>query len=110
MHDAEALQRLYLIMAAATLVMTCQGAALVAAGRRRGVDPHGFRGFSYARIGWHWIRRALSRGEPLIRTLVFLTARHPEPARASRRTPDRSRWMDDLPCRYLFCFATPAMT
>jgi hypothetical protein len=109
-RDPEALQRLCLVMAAATLVLTCQGAAVVAAGRRREVDPHGFRGFSYARIGWHWIRRALSRGETMIRTLVLLTARDPEPARASRRTPDRSRWMDDLPCRYLFCFATPSMT
>lgn len=110
LRDVEALQRLCLMMAAASLVLVCQGASVVAAGRRREVDPHWFRGLSYARIGWHWIRRALVRGEALIRTLTLPTARDPEPARASRRAPDRSRWMDDIPYRYLFCFATPSMS
>jgi hypothetical protein len=110
LRDPEALQRLCLVMAAATLTLTCQGAAVVAAGRRREVDPHWFRGFSYARIGWHWIRRALSRGGMMIRTLALPTARDPEPARASRGQLDRSRWMEDIPCRYLFLFAVPSMT
>lgn len=109
LREAEALQRLCLVMAATTLVLVCQGAAVVAAGRRREVDPHWFRGLSYARIGWNWIRRALARGEALIRTLTLPSALDPEPARASRRPPDRSRWMDDLPHRYLFCFAVPSM-
>jgi hypothetical protein len=108
LRDEEALQRLCLVMAAATLALVCQGAAAVAAGRRREVDPHWFRGLSYARIGWNWIRRALARGWALIGSLALPAARDPEPARASRRQPDRSRWMDDLPCRYLFCFAAPS--
>jgi hypothetical protein len=109
LREAEALQRLCLVMAAASLVLICQGASVVAAGRRREADPHGFRGLSYARIGWNWIRRALARGEALIQALALPTARDPEPARASRRQPDRSRWMDDIPCRYLFLFALPSM-
>jgi len=108
-RDAEALQRLCLVMAAATLVLVCQGAAAVAAGRRREVDPHGFRGLSYARIGWNWIRRALAKGWALVGALALPTACDPEPAHASRRQPDRSRWMDDMPYRYLFCFAVPSM-
>jgi hypothetical protein len=63
---------------------------------------------SYACLGWNWIRRALARGEALIQTLTLPTACDPEPARASRKRPDRSRWMDDIPYRYLFLFAVPS--
>lgn len=97
-------------MAAATLFLACQGAAVVAEGKRRQVDPHWFRGLSYARIGWNWIRRALARGGELIEKLALPTAFDPEPARASRKRPDRSHWMDDMPCRYLFLFAVPSMS
>lgn len=109
LRDVEALQRLCLVMATASLVLVCQGASVVAAGRRREVDPHWFRGLSYARIGWNWIRRALIRGEALIRSLALPTACDPEPARASRRQIDRSRWMDEMPRRYLFFFAIPSI-
>lgn len=109
LRDAKVLQRLCLVMAVATLVLVCQGVAVAAAGKRRQVDPHWFRGLSYARIGWNWIRRAVARGEALIGRLALLTAHDPEPARASRRQAGRSRWMDDLPCRYVFLFAAPSM-
>jgi len=108
LRDARALQRLCLAMAVATLVLVCQGVAVVADGKRRQVDPHWFRGLSHARIGWNWIRRAIARGEALIGRLVLLTAHDPEPARACRRQVDRSRWMDDLPWRYVFLFAAPS--
>ena len=110
LRDARALQRLCLVMAAATLVLVCQGVAVAAAGLRRRVDPHWFRGLSYARIGWNWIRHAVACGEALIGRLVLLTAHDPEPARSSRRQLDRSRWMDDLPWRYVFLFAAPSTT
>jgi hypothetical protein len=102
LRDAQALQRLCLAMAATTLVLVCQGVTVAAAGKRRLVDPHWFRGLSYARIGWNWIRRAIACGEALIDRLVLLTADDPEPARACRQQVDRSRWMDDLPWRYVF--------
>ena len=105
LRDEEALRRLCLVMAAATLALVCQGAAVVASGRRREVDPHRFRGLSHARIGWNWFRRATACGWALIGKLALPTARDPEPARASRKQPDRSRWMDGMPCRYLFLFA-----
>jgi hypothetical protein len=110
LRDAQALQRLCLAMAAATLVLVCQGVAVAAAGKRRQVDPHWFRGLSYARIGWNWIRRAIARGEALIDRLVLLTAHDPEPACACRQQVDRSRWMDDLPWRYVFLFEAPSTT
>lgn len=108
LRQAEVLQRLCFVMAVATLVLVCQGVEVVAAGKRRQVDPHWFRGHSYARIGWNWIRRAAARGEALIGRLALLTAHDPEPARASRRPVDRSRWMDDLPQRYIFLIPTPS--
>jgi hypothetical protein len=109
LREVEALQRLCLVMAAASLVLICQGASVVAAGRRREADPHWFRGLSYARIGWNWIRRALARGEALIQALALPTAHDPEPARTSRKRPGCSRWMDDIPCRYLFLFTLPSI-
>jgi hypothetical protein len=109
LRDTEALQRLCLVMAAATLALVCQGAAVVASGLRREVDPHWRRGLSYARIGWAWLRRAQATGGGLIAALALPTAKDPEPCRASRRQPGRSRWMDDLPCRYLFLFAVPSV-
>lgn len=110
LRETQVLQRLCFVMAVATLVAVCQGVAVVAAGKRRLVDPHWFRGHSYARIGWNWIRRACARGEALIDRLTLLTAHDPEPARASRRQVDRSRWMDDLPWRYIFLFQVSAIT
>jgi len=63
LRQAEVLQRLCCVMAVATVVLVCQGVAVVAAGKRRQVDPHWFRGHSDARIGWNWIRRATAWGE-----------------------------------------------
>jgi hypothetical protein len=94
-------------MAVATLVLVSQGVAVVAAGQRRRVDPHWHRGLSYARIGWNWIDHALAHGKALINRLALLTAQDPEPVRSSRRQPDRSRWMEDLPRRYIFCIPAP---
>lgn len=102
-----ALDRLCFVMAVATLVLVCQGVAVVAQGQRRAVDPHWSRGLSYARIGWNWIDHALARGKALITRLALLTANDPEPVRPSRRQPDRSRWMDELPRRYIFCIPAP---
>jgi len=110
LRQAEDLQRLCFVMAVATVVLVCQGVAVVATGKRRQVDPHWFRGHSYARIGWNWIRRAIAWGEALVGRLALLTAHDPEPARASRRQVDRSRWMDDLPQRHIFLVQTPSVS
>ena len=109
LRDEKVLQRLCFVMAVATLILICQGVAVVAEGKRRMVDSHWFRGLSYARIGWNWIRRANSGGDAMISCLSLLTAKDPEPARASRHQPDRSRWMDDMPCRYILFFPVPAL-
>jgi len=60
-RSAPALERLCLILAATTLYLVSQGTHIVETGQRRKVDAHWFRGNSYFKIGWNWIRHALSR-------------------------------------------------
>lgn len=84
-----ALSRLWFILALATLYITAQGVAVVKAGHRRRVDPHWFRGNSYFRIGWDWVKTALEQGWQLIESVYLTHARDPEPARASRKQHDQ---------------------
>ena len=109
LRDRHALQRLCFVMAVATLILICQGTTVVAEGNRRVVDPHWFRGHSYARIGWDWIRHALARGKALMPRLTLDTADDPERARASKRQLDRSRWVDALPWKYCLLLPAPEM-
>jgi hypothetical protein len=84
-----ALSRRWFLVAVATLYVTAQGLAVVAAGQRHWVDPHWFRGNSYFRIGWDWLKAALENGGPLIRQGRFTHNRDPEPAMASRKQHDQ---------------------
>jgi hypothetical protein len=80
---APGLSRLCLVIAIATLFLTLQGTAVVEAKQRRWVDPHWFRGMSYFKIGWNWVKTALTRGWNLF-LLQSLSSNHdPEPAKAS---------------------------
>lgn len=101
LRDSRALRRLCFVMAVATLILVCQGSAVVSEGKRRTVDPHWFRGHSYARIGWDWIRRALTRGWALMPKLSLGSATDPEPARASKRQSRQGQWIKELLTRYV---------
>ncbi|MFP4104373.1 transposase [Coleofasciculus sp.] len=68
-----------------TLYVTAQGVAVVSSGKRRWVDPHWFRGNSYFRIGWQWVKAAWVRGWQLIDDVVFIGNADPHPAKASCR-------------------------
>jgi hypothetical protein len=83
LRTAEALTRLCLVLAVTTLYLVAQGTQVVGARKRRWVDPHWFRGNSYLRIGWQWVKTALARGWALFATLQLSGAPDPEPARAS---------------------------
>ena len=65
-RSAHALTRLCLVLAMTTLYLVAQGTEVVKQGKRRWVDPHWFRGQSYMKIGWHWVKLALSQGLDLI--------------------------------------------
>jgi hypothetical protein len=57
-----ALSRLWFILAVATLYVTAQGDEVVARRRRRWIDTHWFRGNSYFRIAWEWVKAAWQKG------------------------------------------------
>jgi hypothetical protein len=82
-RSAEALSRLCLVLAIATLFLVCQDTEVVDSGKRRWVDAHWFRGNSYLKIGWKWIRRALIKGYKLITHLKLFSSLDPDPAIAS---------------------------
>lgn len=83
-RSAEALERLFLVLAAGTLFLVSQGVQVVKTGKRRMVDAHWFRGNSYFRIGWEWVRMALENGWQLPTSLQLVGGPDPEPAMASR--------------------------
>jgi hypothetical protein len=59
------------------------GTAVVNAKQRRCVDVHWFRGMSYLKIGWKWVKAAATRCWDLL-PLVYLTSnRDPDPPKAS---------------------------
>jgi hypothetical protein len=84
-RSAQALARLCLVLAMTTLYLVSQGTEVVKQGKRRWVDPHWFRGQSYLKIGWNWVKLALSRGYELVTRLQVSAEADPEPAMASKR-------------------------
>ena len=85
LRSAAALSRLFLGIATAPLYLVAQGSEVVAPGRRRKVDPHWFRGSSYLKIGWQWLKHAMNKGWQLSRGWCLRGGEDPAPARASRR-------------------------
>ena len=55
-RSAQALTRLCFVLALTTLYLVSQGTAVVRQGNRRLVDPYWFRGLSYLKIGWNWVK------------------------------------------------------
>lgn len=86
-RETEAVARLCLVLAVTTLYLVAQGTQVVANHQRRWVDPHWLRGNSYLRIGWQWVKTALTRGWVLFATLQLTGTPDPEPARASVTQP-----------------------
>lgn len=84
LRSAQVLERLCLVLALTTLYLISQGTQVVENGQRRGVDPHWFRGGSYLKIGWNWVRRALATGQALSTRWHLSSQSDPQPAMASR--------------------------
>ena len=84
LRSAAVLSRLCFVLAITTLYLVSQGTQVVKQGRRRWVDPHWFRGSSYLKIGWHWVKAALTKGFALITCVHLSSDPDPEPAMASR--------------------------
>lgn len=84
-RDADALSRLGLILATATLYLVSSGVAVVTMGKRHCIDPHWHRGLSYFQIGWRWIEHALAHRKQLLSFFWFEPGPDPEPVYASKR-------------------------
>jgi hypothetical protein len=83
-RNTDALERLGLILATATLYLVSTGTAIVSLGLRHLVDTHWQRGLSYFQIGWRWIRHALAHVEILLPFLWFDPGPDPYPVIASK--------------------------
>jgi len=83
-RSAKALERLCCMLAITTLYLVAQGTAVVTQGKRRWVDAHWFRGQSYLKIGWDWVKLAMSRGYELIPGVHLSAEADPVPAMASK--------------------------
>jgi hypothetical protein len=84
-RDAQALTRLGLILAAATLFLVSLGTAVVSLGVRAQVDAHWQRGLSYLQIGWRWLRYALAQRIAIPAGFWFESGPDPQPVFASKR-------------------------
>ena len=88
--DADALSRLCLLLATATLYLVSTGTAIHSMNLRSLVDTHWQRGISYFQLGWRWIHFALAHAERLLFFIWLEPGPDPEPVFASRKQANRS--------------------
>jgi hypothetical protein len=82
----EAMERLILVIAIATIIMLNEGLAVVAEGNRKKVDGHWKRGLSYFQIGWRWILKQLCRATIALHcSLKLRAANEPLPVAPTRK-------------------------
>jgi hypothetical protein len=81
--DADALARLCLLLATATLYLVSTGTAVVAMNLRPLVDTHWQRGLSYFQLGWRYLLTALAHAHRLLTFLWLDPGPDPHPAFAS---------------------------
>lgn len=90
LRDKFALSQLCGVIALTMLFLVLQAVQVVALGKRRQVDVHWNRGISYLKLGWNWIRLALTHQWQL-QVYQFLSGLpDPQPAIASRRQQNDS--------------------
>jgi hypothetical protein len=89
LQTPEAVERLFLVLAIATLHFTSIGLEVVRTDVRRWVDTHWDRGLSYFKIGWRWLVQQYRRAWQRFATFWLDPAPDPAPAMASRRQAAR---------------------
>ena len=90
LRDKFALTQLISVIALTMLFLVLQGTQVVTSGKRRLIDPHWHRGMSYLKLGWNWIRLAITQ-QWNIQLIRFLpSGSDPQPAIASQRQHDVS--------------------
>jgi hypothetical protein len=85
-EGTEALERLILVIAVATIIILNKGLEVVAEGNRKKVDGHSHRGLSYLQIGWRWISKQLSKATITLQfSLTLKVMNDPLPAAPTRK-------------------------
>jgi hypothetical protein len=85
-EGTEALERLILVIAVATIITLNEGLEVVAEGNRKKVDGHSQRGLSYLQIGWRWILKQLSKATIALQFSLLLKAMNdPLPVAPTRK-------------------------
>lgn len=85
LRDKFALSQLCGVIALTMLFLVLQGVQVVVSGQRRQVDAHWKRGMSYLKIGWNWIRLAVTQQWKIPVYWFLSSASDPQPAVASKR-------------------------
>ena len=85
LRDTESLERLLLVLAVTMLLLVSEGTQVVTNGLRRTVDAHWARGLSYLKIGWRWVRRAITVGTAIFERVALVGGDDPEPLGARKR-------------------------
>lgn len=88
LRDKFALSQLCGVIALTMLFLVLQGVQVVASGKRRQVDAHWNRGMSYLKLGWNWIRLAITHQWKIDIYPCLSSAPDPQPAIASKRQYD----------------------
>jgi hypothetical protein len=78
------------VIAMTILFLLLQGTQVVASGKRRWVDPHWQRGMSYLKLGWNWIRLAITYQWQIPMYWFLSSAPDPHPASASKKQSEHS--------------------
>lgn len=90
LRDKFALSQLCGAIALTMLFLVLQGVQVVASGKRRQVDAHWNRGMSYLKLGWNWIRLAITHQWKIQVYPLLSSLPDPQPALASRRQQNDS--------------------
>ena len=85
LETADSMERLFLVIAVATLHFTSVGVEVVKRECRHWVDTHWDRGMSYLKIGWSWLRQQKRRNWPILPAFRLDPAPDPQHALASHR-------------------------
>jgi hypothetical protein len=102
LDDPTSLERLFLVLAVATLYFTSIGVGVVRAKMRRWVDTHWERGASYLKIGWRWVRQQVRRQWPRFAGFQLDLGPDPEPPRTTRQralSPPRQWQVFTIDCK-----------
>jgi hypothetical protein len=90
LRDKFSLTQLCGVIALTMLFLVLQGTQVMASGKRRLVDAHWNRGMSYLKLGWNWIRLAITQQWNIPLFQFLSSAPDPHPAIASRRQYNHS--------------------